>query len=232
MKKILILAAFIVAFTTIYSTNQLMAKNTAVKMPSSRGYISDFANIMPNAHALTQILAQIERENSLEIAVVTINTTAPYTTKQYAVKIFKNWQIGKRWQDNGILILVAKNDKKVRIEVGSKLRPILNNAKIGEIIQKAILPFFRQSDYEKGIFAGVNYLGKILSIKTTPNISEQTTPEKIRNTLLAIFLIMLLIALRTGFFPYMLFNKNYYRKYYWRNKNGTGGFDSGNIDAF
>lgn len=232
MKKSLILTILIVAFSNIFFSNQLDAKNTDIKIPNSRGYVSDFANIMPNSRTLGHILSQVERETSIEIAVVTLNSTTPYTIEQYAVKMFKEWKIGKRGKDNGILLLVAKNDKKVRIEVGYGLEHILNDAKCGDIIRKAIIPFFKQGNYEKGIFAGVNYLGKALNIRTYSNVPIKKHKRKAKSSLFSVLLLISLIALRSGFLPYMLFGRTYYRNHYWGTRTGSGGFSSGSFGGF
>src|SRR3989344_3919031 len=99
-----------------------------------------------------------EASTTNEIAVVTINSLGGDTIENYAVKLFEDWKIGKERDDNGILLLIAKNDRKVRIEVGYGLEGAVPDAISNQIIQKEIVPHFKNNDFAGGIFDGVDSL--------------------------------------------------------------------------
>src|SRR2546430_4392626 len=93
--------------------------------PSPQGYVTDAAGVLdPSSKAqLESHLAEFERQTSNEIAVATVPSLEGETIETYAVELFKRWGVGKKGKDNGILLLVAPNDRKVRIEVGYGLEP-------------------------------------------------------------------------------------------------------------
>ncbi|WP_370583813.1 YgcG family protein [Oxynema sp. CENA135] len=128
-------------------------------------WVSDTAEMLsPTAESqLNQMIDDLERQNGSEIAVVTVLTTKPYPTpKQFTTALFNQWGIGKRGQDNGILFLVSKNDRRVEIETGYGLEGILPDAKVGRIVETQIIPRFKQEDFEGGILAGTQALISIL----------------------------------------------------------------------
>lgn len=232
MKKIL----FYIVILTICITHipsQCLARDNAIKLPTPRGYVSDFANIIgTKKQHLSSVLAAIERKHSIEIAVVTLPTVKPYSIEQYAVALFEKWKIGKRGKDNGILLLVAKNDRKVRIEVGYGLEGKLNDAKCGAIIRKTIVPFFKQGSFVKGIYSGVHHISQALGFELKSLSSSHKRKKKNKSSFLSIILIIFLILLRSGMLPYLLLGSTYRRRYYWGSSVGGGGFSSGSFGGF
>ena len=85
------------------------------------GYVNDFAGVLSaNAEqSIVSIASELEQKTTAQIALVTVPSTEPLVIEQYAVELFKKWGIGQKGKDNGILILLALNDKKVRIESGN-----------------------------------------------------------------------------------------------------------------
>lgn len=234
MKKTLLSTFLFVALVTIFTTNNTHAGNTNIKLPEARGYVSDYANIIPKKQALSNILSEIERQYSIEIAVVTLQTTKPLSIEQYSVKLFEKWKIGKRGKDNGVLLLIAKNDRKVRIEVGYGLEHKLNDAKCGDIIRKVIVPLFKENKFQQGIFAGVHYISESLGIKNFTKRPSNTHKKrkKAGNSLLSIIFIILIVLLRSGMLPYLLLGRTYHRNHYWSSSSGSGGFSSGSFGGF
>src|SRR6185295_16176706 len=105
--------------------------------------------------SLEQQLSEFEHSTSNEIAVVTVPSLEGDTIEDYAVRLFKEWGIGKKGKDNGILILVAPNERKVRMEVGYGLEPQLTDGMAGQIIRENMTPYFRQAQYGQGIIAAI-----------------------------------------------------------------------------
>lgn len=116
------------------------------------GYVSDFAGVFSadEKYALQAGLRGHEQSTTQEIAVVTVPSLGDEAIETYAVQLFAAWGIGKRWKDNGVLILLAKNDRRVRIEVGYGLEESLTDAKSARIIARA-KPFFQEERYARGL---------------------------------------------------------------------------------
>ena len=97
------------------------------------GSVSDFAGILDESakSELNSLITQTEQKTSAEIAVVTVPTLEGITVEEYAVKLFKQWGIGKKGKDNGVLVLVVPSERKVRIKVGYGLKPILPDGLAG-----------------------------------------------------------------------------------------------------
>ena len=136
----------------------------AAAFPEHTGRINDFAGIL-DATARTQIetiVREAERLTSAEIAVATVPSLEGMSVEDYANRLFHRWGIGTKDRDNGILVLVAPNERKVRIEVGYGLEPILPDGLAGEIIRTEILPRFRENDYPGGTLAAVTRIAGIV----------------------------------------------------------------------
>ena len=128
-----------------------------VDYPDHIGYVNDFAGIMDNASAadLGNLITGIEKDTGAEIAVVTIENLQGITIEEYAVELFEKWGIGKAVEDNGLLILVALQERQVRIEVGYGLEGIITDLEAGRIIDEIIVPSFRDGEYSRGIYDAV-----------------------------------------------------------------------------
>jgi len=126
-----------------------------------RGWVTDMANLLESDTKLrlNQMIAKLESQNGTEIAVVTVPDTAPTPTpKEFATHLFNYWGIGKKGINNGVLFLISKNDRRVEIETGQMIDAILPNARVGEIINREIIPSFKQDKFADGILAGTQSL--------------------------------------------------------------------------
>jgi len=126
-------------------------------LPKPMGRVSDFAGILDEATKaeLDGQLDELERKTSSEVAVVVVKSLDGMTVEDYADRLFKAWGIGQAKQDNGVLVLVAPNEREMRIEVGYGLEGVLPDGLAGEIIRDRFIPRFRENDYPGGIRAGV-----------------------------------------------------------------------------
>ena len=115
-------------------------------------YVNDFAHVLdPTTIAqLDNICQQLDQKAHAQIAVVTINTLDGSDIESYAVALYKQWGIGSKATDHGVLILLAVQDQKYRIEVGYGLEPILTDGKVGGIGREAV-PLLRQNDYNGAV---------------------------------------------------------------------------------
>ncbi len=125
---------------------------------SPTGFVNDFAGIL-SADTKVQLEAKLKdfaTKESNEISVVTIKTLDGDTIENYAVQLFAEWKLGKAKQDNGVLLLVAPNDREVRIEVGYGLEGALTDLESKLIIERVITPAFKAGDYNGGISQAVD----------------------------------------------------------------------------
>ena len=144
------------------------------EFPSLTGRIVDQANVLsePSRSSLTQLLQEHEQSSSNQVVVVTLNSLQGYAISDYGYQLGRHWNIGQQGRDNGTLLIVAPNERKVRIEVGYGLEGDLTDARAHNIIQTVILPAFRQGSFEVGIVAGTEaILGSIQG-------SYEAQPEK------------------------------------------------------
>jgi hypothetical protein len=105
--------------------------------------------------ALETRLAAFEREKGAQITVLIVETTEPEAIEQYGIRVADAWKIGRKGVDDGAILIVAKNDRKLRIEVGYGLEGALPDAIANQIIEEIIVPKFRQGDFYGGISAGL-----------------------------------------------------------------------------
>lgn len=124
------------------------------------GPVLDAANIIPDAEeaALDAKLRDYNQRTGRALIVTTVNSLEDETIEMYAVKLFETWGIGGKESDSGLLLLVAPNERKVRIEVGYGLHQYVTDALSGRIIRDTITPRFKQGDFGGGIAAGIDQL--------------------------------------------------------------------------
>lgn len=123
-----------------------------------QGYVSDYGRMLSDATEgqIETTLNEFEGRTGVEIAVVTIPTHGTdETIETYAVKLFEAWGIGKEKEDNGLLLLVARDDREMRIEVGYGLESIITDLESSRIIREVLTPAFQANDFDGGIQAAV-----------------------------------------------------------------------------
>ena len=107
---------------------------------------------------LNQTIGDIERTHGIEMAVVVIRSLDGLTIDDAAEKLFKQWGIGKKGRDNGLLFLWSTGDRKVRVEVGYGLEGVLPDGKVGAILDAYVIPRFKSNQFDAGVIAGVDAL--------------------------------------------------------------------------
>jgi uncharacterized protein len=127
-------------------------------VPELRGRVVDTASMLSQATVdqLEKLLAAFETEDSTQIVVLTIDSLQGESLEGFSLKVAEKWQIGQRGSDNGALLLIVKNDRKIRIEVGYGLEGSLTDLVAGKIIRNIITPQFRNSNFNQGVFDGVS----------------------------------------------------------------------------
>ncbi len=126
--------------------------------PALSGRVVDQAELLTPAveAAVTAKLAQLETDTGDQFVVVTLDSLQDYEIEDYGNRLGRAWGIGNAENDSGVLLIVAPNERKVRLEVGYGLEPVLTDALSNQIIQTDILPPFRDGEYSRGIESGVD----------------------------------------------------------------------------
>jgi uncharacterized protein len=129
----------------------------APSIPAARGYVNDTAGLLsPETKGQVEnFLADFRRSDSTQIAVLTIPSLEGEDLEGYSVRVAQAWGIGQKGKDNGALLLVAKEERAVRIEVGYGLEDRLTDLLAGRIVDQEIVPRFKQGDFDGGVKAGV-----------------------------------------------------------------------------
>jgi uncharacterized protein len=151
----------------------LAAPVAAQDFPALTGRVVDAANIIPDSDeaALAQKLEAVETASSRQLVVATVPSLQGYPIEDYGYRLGRKWGIGQKGANNGMILLVAPNERKVRIEVGYGLEPIMTDALSGDIISQQILPAFKRNDYPGGINAGADAI--IEQLRAPPEQAEQ-----------------------------------------------------------
>jgi uncharacterized protein len=118
--------------------------------------------------ALEEKLAAFEARKGSQIAVLMVPTTQPEEIEQYSIRVVEQWRLGRAKVDDGALLIVAKNDRRVRIEVGYGLEGALPDAIANRIITETIRPLFAQNNYYGGISAGVDQIIRVIDGEALP----------------------------------------------------------------
>jgi uncharacterized protein len=130
----------------------------ALEVPQLKGRINDMANLLsPEAAArLEQKLAGFEQETSNQVAVLTIPSLQGDDVEQFAIRVADQWKLGQKGKDNGVLLIIAQAERKVRIEVGMGLQGVLPDITAGRIIRDSMGPLLKAGNFDQGIAAGVD----------------------------------------------------------------------------
>lgn len=138
----------------------------AQTFPKLTGQVVDAAHVLNPAQiaALTAQSAEIEAASTRQLIVATIPDLEGYPIEDYGYRLGREWKIGQKDANNGILLIIAPNDRKVRIEVGYGLEPIMTDALSSQIIRNTILPKFKAGDLPGGIIAGAGEIAEQMKL--------------------------------------------------------------------
>lgn len=146
----------------------------AITFPALTGRVVDQANLLsPQQEAeLTTKLEALQRASSRQLVVATVSSLQDNPIEDYGYQLGRAWHIGQQGANNGVILLVAPTERRVRIEVGYGLEPILPDALSSQIIERQILPRFRANDYPGGIMAGADAI--IAQLQAPLETAERT----------------------------------------------------------
>ena len=149
-----------------------------VPVPPLKARVTDLTGTLTQAQAtaLEQQLAEFEARKGSQIAVLIVPTTRPETIEQYGIRVAEQWQLGRKGVDDGALLLIAKDDRELRIEVGYGLEGALPDAIAKRIIAETIVPRFKEGDFHGGIVAGVVQIEQVIEGEPLPEPAAQRRP--------------------------------------------------------
>ncbi len=166
------------ALITIFCTLLLATPAVALDVPPLVGQVVDQARVLPpsTVESITAQLAAHETKSSNQVAVLIVPTLDGDTIEEFSHRVATAWKLGQKGTDNGVLLLVAIQERKVRIEVGYGLEGALTDIRSAQIIRNEIVPRFRAGDVPGGVTAGVDAILK--TIEGTYQASENTAPRQ------------------------------------------------------
>ncbi len=132
--------------------------------PTSEFYVNDYANVLSKEteEEIVDYSKSLYEKTSAQIVVVTVDTVGDSDIESYATDLFRSFGIGDKDKNNGLLILLAVNDRKSRIEVGYGLEEVLNDSKTGRFQDNYMIPYYKEDDWDKGILNGYKVFYKEL----------------------------------------------------------------------
>ncbi|WP_250463013.1 TPM domain-containing protein [Microbulbifer litoralis] len=166
-----------------------------VQFPPLSGRVVDNAGLLSQetAYRLTELMQQHEEETGNQLVVVTLPDLQGLTIEEYGYQLGRHWKIGQKDKDNGALLIVAPDERQVRIEVGYGLEGALTDALSANIIHTKILPRFRSGDFDGGVTAGVQAM---IAAIGDEYVAEPTESGDDRRLALLVGLFLLLVMLQ------------------------------------
>jgi uncharacterized protein len=171
MRKVALCLVLVSAFISSVQAENLVA------VPPLQTRVTDLTGTLSTSEnaELSKILADYEKEKGSQIAVLILPSTRPETIEQYSIRVAEQWKIGRKGVDDGVLLIVAKEDRKLRIEVGYGLEGVLPDAKAKDIIDEVIVPYFKNGDFYGGVKIGVETI--IATIRNEPLPEPKFKPD-------------------------------------------------------
>ena len=170
--------------TIIYITAALLLSVIpfawSLDVPTLRGRVNDYANVLQTSQvqALEAQLAQFEHDTGHQVAVLTIPTLDGEDIEGFSIRVAESWKIGKKGFDNGVILVVAVKDRRLRLEVGYGLEGVLPDAIAKTITSNYIVPSFRSQDYAGGIIAGIDAVVKVIRKEPLPESARRKNQSR------------------------------------------------------
>jgi len=212
----------LLALLQFMSYSSLMA---ALAVPALTGRVNDYAGMIsaPVKADLQTKLKQFETAESTQIVILTVQSLKGDPIEDFSIKVAEAWKIGQKGKDNGVLLIVSKDDHKVRIEVGYGLEGKLTDLMAGRIVRDEIVPAFKAGRFDEGFTKGVTAIIAAAHGEYKANPRTQRNGDKPSMTLLLIIFAVIYVV-------YQIF-----RRFFWGGSGGGffgGGGGGSNDDNF
>ncbi|MBI2470779.1 MAG: TPM domain-containing protein [Planctomycetes bacterium] len=213
----------------------------AQELPVPQRYVEDRANIISDIaeKGLNGYLQELEQKTGAQMIVLTIDTTGDIPIETYAIELATKWKLGQKGKDNGVLVVVAKNDRAYRIEVGYGLEGVLPDSFCGTVGRTLFVPKFQKGQFSEGVYQGVvvliNKIAEENGVKITgmPSLSDlRKKANELQNPYLSLLFLLLIIPFTLSY----LFSRRRSSSYWWGGPpiifGGPRGFGSGGSGGF
>jgi len=164
------LAGLLLGLFSLFGWAEPASDTGLVAIPALTARVTDLTGTLSadTKAALEQQLATFEARKGAQLVVLVLPTTQPEAIEQFGIRLFDAWKIGRKGVEDGVMLIIAKNDRKLRIEVGYGLEGALNDATAKRIIDEIMAPPLRKGDIPGGIQAGVDAILKVVDGETLP----------------------------------------------------------------
>lgn len=173
----------------------------STEIPFLAGHVNDTAGILSpeTVTKLEAVLKAHEDSTSNQVAVLTVSSLEGEEIEQFSIKVVEAWKLGRKGKDNGVLLLISRDDRKVRIEVGRGLEGDLPDITCGTIIRKEIVPRFKEGDYDGGVTAGVTAILGAIQGSYTADASDSAEGDLgTMGTIIAIVVFVAVVGVFTA----------------------------------
>lgn len=153
-------------------------------LPQPRGYVNDFAGVIGSAEEeqMRRLAESVERATGAQVAVAVVESIDPYgSIEQYAIALAQAWGVGSGEEDNGVLLVLAMAERRVRIEVGYGLEGAITDGTAGAILDEAVLPALREERYGAGLLRGVEAISAEIAEAYQVDLREYGAQEQPRS---------------------------------------------------
>ncbi|MGA2141085.1 MAG: TPM domain-containing protein [Brevinematales bacterium] len=201
------------------------AATFSLSIPASpEARVNDYAGMLSDdtRAAIEAYLANLESRTGIQIVVAAFPSLEGESLEDYSIRLAEKWKIGQKGKDNGVILVIFKQERKLRIEVGYGLEDKLPDASASYIIRNVIAPYFKAGDYDSGVKAGVQAIAKTVSGESTDETETSSGPSnftidkekliKIGIIILCVLAVLFLLDI-LRFFYYMSGHRNYGHRY-------------------
>ncbi|NOZ60559.1 MAG: TPM domain-containing protein [Calditrichaeota bacterium] len=234
MKKLLTTLFVVFIGITLFATSL-----SAQKFPRPINYVSDYADVIPPEfeQKINTLCLELKQKTGVEIAAVTIPTLGDNYIEDYANRLFEAWGIGEKGKDNGVLILDAIKERRIRIEIGYGIEGIIPDGKAGEIRDTYLIPYLKRGKFGQGFLYTTAAIAEEIAKANGVELTGQVKlPARKRNSggmsfITILFIFFLIFATRGRILPWLflgaMMGGSGRGRGGWGNFGGGGGFGGG-----
>ena len=189
--------------TPVVAAIALATAALAQTIPAPTGFVTDTAGVLraETRTRMTRLIEELQQKTGSEIAVLTVDSTAPLDDFSYAMKVADTWKPGRKRDDTGVLVLLAVKDRKLRILTGYGVEGVLPDGLVGEIQDREMVPAFREGNVDDGMWRGVAALAsqiaadKGVTLTGVPAPHRPASPRGPPGWIVLLFVVVIIIVL-------------------------------------